>query len=239
MTKVRDILTDALGEIGVLADSEAMDAGMAAKALRNLNRMIQTWNTEDLMVYTKGPSTFTLVPGQQAYTLGIGGNLVTTLPVLNGQIDMASVLVNGVEIPISILNDEQWRDVTLKTVTSPFPLMMWPTGNQPLNSLYFWPIPTSVYSLLLYLWGQTSTFASVNADVVFPQGYEDALVYNLAVRLASAYQLQPNPATVAHAAAAKSRIKRMNWEPSYRSVESAIGGSNNNIGQRSRGYVVD
>src|SRR5574340_330742 len=105
MTTVRDMLTDALIELGIQDQSEAISADKATSALRALNRMISAWNTEDLMVYTVDRSVFTLTAGKQAYTIGAGGDFVTTNPIRPAQIDMASVLVTSGsnEIPIEIL----------------------------------------------------------------------------------------------------------------------------------------
>ncbi len=243
MTKVRDILNDALVEIGALDPTESIDAAAASHALREFNRMIQAWNIEDLMVYTVNRQEFPLVIGKQSYTIGVGGDFVTTTPIRPGQIDMVSVLFGSpaVEIPIDILNDEQWRDMSVKQVNSSFPLMVWTNGNYPLNELFFWPIPQTVNNVVLYLWGQAPEFTSVNTDVVFPQGYEDAMVPSLALRLAPSYGKDPSPVTVAKAQQAKTLIRRMNWEPTYRSADSVIlgNGTSADIWRKSRGYVLD
>lgn len=239
MTTVRDILQDALIELTVLDPNMPISADDAARCLRTLNRMLDAWQTEELMIYSTDRASFSFVAGQQSYTIGVGGNFNTTYAVRPGQIDMASVIMNGVELPIEIMNDEQWRDVTLKSVSSTFPLQMWSNGNYPLNVLYFWPIPTMVNTLILYLWNQVTAFPSVNSTVTFPQGYEDALVLNLAVRLAPGYGTQASPTTIDLARQAKARIKKLNWEPTYRSVDSALAGTHQSVGQRSRGYVVD
>lgn len=238
-TKVRDIISDALLEVGARDPGEALEAGAGADHLRTLNRMIQSWNAEDLMIYTKDRLTFSLIASQQSYTIGVGGNFNTAYPVRPGQIDMVSVLVNSNELPIEILNDEQWRDIVYKPVTSTFPLQMWANGNYPLDTLYFFPTPTAVNSLVLYVWGQTSDFADVNTTVTLPQGYEEAVVLNLAIRLAPGYGRQASPSTIALAKEAKARIKRMNWEPTYREVDQMLSGSLRSIGQKSRGYVIE
>lgn len=243
MTKVRDILTDSLVELGVLDPSENISADAAKHALREFNRMIQTWNIEDLMVYTVNRQTFPLVPGQQVYTIGVGGNFNTTTPIRPGQIDMVSVLFGtpAVEIPIDILNDEEWRDMSVKQVNSTFPLMVWSNGNYPLNQLSFWPVPQMVNDVVLYIWGQTTSFTNINADVTFPQGYEDLMVPSLALRLGPSYGVTPSSVTAAKAQSAKTLIKRMNWEPTYRSADSAImgNGTGADIWRKSRGYVLD
>lgn len=241
MTTVRSLIEDALIELGVQDPSESMGADRAAHGLRVLNRMISAWDTEDLMVYTVDRPVFNLVAGKQAYTIGVGGDFVTTMPIRPAQIDMASILVTAGsnELPIEILNDEQWRDVVVKNTSGSYPLQMWSNGNYPLNTLSFWPIPSAAYQVVLYIWGQTSEFPDVNQAVTLPQGYEEAIVPNLSARLAPSYGLQASPSTTELARAAKARIKKMNWEPTYRSVDSALAGVSSNVGQRSRGYVVD
>lgn len=239
MTKARDLINDALIQAGVQDPSESMEASKAAFGLRELNRMLGSWANEDLMIPTKDRLTFNLVNGQQSYTLGIGGAFNTTYPVRPGQIDLVSVIVNGVELPVEVLNDEQWRDITVKAVSSTFPLQMWANGNYPLNTLYFWPIPTGPNQLVMSLWGRITAFANLGVDAALPEGYEDAIIPNLALRLGPAYGTQPNPVLNQIAQSAKGRIKAMNWEPSYRSVDSALTSGKTNIGQKSRGYVVD
>jgi hypothetical protein len=239
MTKVLDLITDALGEIGVLDPGEAVSANDAALGLRLLNRMIQEWNQDQLLVYCINRVTFPLVPGQQGYTLGPGGNFVTTTTIRPGQIEMASVLVGGVEIPVDIVTDEQWRDITVKATSSTFPLVMLPGGEHPLQTLSMWPIPTVVNTIVLYIWNQVSNFAAVTTDVVLPQGYETALYTNLAIRMAPQFRANLKPETVLTAKESKARLKKMNWTPTYRSVDSALSGSDSSIGARSRGYVVD
>ena len=90
MTKVREIIQDALIEIGAQAPADAMPAEDAAYGLRALNRMIQKWNTEELMVYTINRQEFPIVENKQKYTIGIGGDIDIPRPV---KIQMASVMI--------------------------------------------------------------------------------------------------------------------------------------------------
>ena len=241
MSTVRDLITDALLEIGVISPVDAIEAEDAASGLRMLNRMISAWANDDLMVYTVDRQTFPLTVNKQFYTIGVGGDFVTTYPVRPGQINMASVLVAGgtVEIPIEILNDDQWRDMTVKQTNSGYPLAVWANGNYPLNTLAFWPVPQAVNSVVLYLWGQITAFPDVNAAVTLPQGYEDAIVYNLALRLAPGYGKSINPVTAEMARKSMAAVREMNWEPTFRRAESTLMGTHNSIGNRSRGYVID
>jgi hypothetical protein len=230
-------------ELGVLDPSEAIDAGAANSALRELNRMLSSWANDDLMIYTVDRRTFAMVANQQDYTIGVGGTFNTPYPVRPGQINLVSVILNGVELAVEILNDEQWRDIALKapyqTVPSTIPNYMWADGNYPLDGLHFYPVPTAPIPLIMSVWGQITAFISVNDVVTLPQGYEDAIVKNLAIRLGPRYGVQSNPVTASLAQTAKMHIKSQNWEQTFRSVDSALAGVGSNIGRQSRGYVVD
>lgn len=242
MATVREVCTDALIELGVLDPSEQMDASSAAFALRTLNRMLQVWNTEDLMVYTVNRTTFNLVAGQQSYTLGTGGDFDISRPA---RVDMVSILVNNgtypLEIPLQIVTDDEWRAVTLKQTPSIYPTKVWMTGNVPLNTLYFWPVPQdSTVDVVLYSWGKMDGFTSLNDSVTFPNGYEEALVTNLAMFLCSSYGIQPSPSLGLRAAMSKSAIQSLNVGPLWASVDDGLLPSRgNSLAIATQGLQVD
>lgn len=242
MTTVRTILSDALSEIGVLDPTMTMDADMASHALRMLNRMLEAWSAEDLLVYTMDRLTFPLTIGTQDYTIGTGGTINTPRPV---QIERASILLTSqnptqpVEIPIPILNTQQWQNYSVKNISSQFPTAVWLTGDFPLQKAYFWPIPQSQVSVIFYQWGLLDTFTSVNDAVEFPRGYEEAIVSNLAVRLCPTYGKQIPQATAILAQSSKNRLRTLNEEPIYIGSDPALLGISNTMAIRSFGLVVD
>lgn len=227
MTTVRELCQDALLELGVTDLVDSMDAAKGAFALRMLNRMLQMWDTEGLMVYTLNRDVYNFVAAQQMYTLGTGGNFNVSRPV---RIEMASVLYgpsdpNPLEMPIQILTDDEWRAIAVKNVTTPFPTKMWYTGDYPLNKLYFWPIPsTSDHDLVLYTWGKATTFTSLNDSFSMPNGYEEAVVTNLAIMLSNSFGVQPMPVLVQRASISKSNVQRLNNEPLYSVVQDTSPG---------------
>ena len=243
MTTVRDLINDALEDIGVIAGGSALNPEDAFSCLRVLNRMISSWANESALIFTVDRRTFSLNGMQQDYTIGVGGTFNTPYPVRPGQIELVSVVLNNVEIPVNILNDEQWRNIALKqpyyTVTSTIPTEMWADGNYPLNGLHFFPVPSAPIPLIMSVWGQILAFTDINDVVTLPQGYEEAIVANLAVRCAPKFAREASPTTMAIASRSLAQIKRMNWEPTYRSVDSALSGAHSSIGAKSRGYVVD
>lgn len=241
MATVRDLIADSLRSIGALASGEAPTASEAADALSSLNDLLETWNNDRLLVYTVSRSTFALTINQQSYTLGSGGDFNMARPL---RIENASILWTdtspNIEIPIEMLGDEDWQAITVKSTAGGYPLQVYPDGGFPLNTLWFWPIPTVACSVVLYTWNLISAFADVNATVSFPQGYRRALRYNLAVDLASEYGRDVPPAVARIADESKEWLRKMNWTPMLMACDQTLsGGRGSNTAYKSRGYVVD
>lgn len=236
MTSIRTLIQDALIELGVVAPGDSITAEDADFGLRTLNRLIERWNTESLMIYTVNRDTFTLTPGKQDYLLGVGGDWSISRPV---KTDMASVIpvAGNPEIPIHMLTDAEWRQIAVKNTQGTFPTQIWFKGDVPRNTFFVWPVPTTACTLVLYNWGKTENFSNLNSEIVFPLGYEEALLTNLAVHLGSSYGKQPNPILLQRATTSKSTIQSLNAEPMYASSDLAQGGGS--IAIRSFGLQVD
>lgn len=238
MTKVRDIITDAHIEINAYAVGDALPAEAAEYALRLFNRMIERWNNAPGMIYTVNRNEYTLTPSKQSYTIGTGGDIPLSRPV---KIPMVSVIpVSGTpEIPVNILTDEEWRSIAVKDTQSAFPTQIWFTGNVPYNTAYMWPVPTTACKIVLYSWGKAEAFTSLDDVVIFPQGYEEMFVTNLAIALCSSFGKQPDMALVQRAQVSSALIASQNVDPAYIGVDCALIGRGASKAIQSFGLVVD
>jgi hypothetical protein len=214
MASMRDVIYRSFRLLGVIASGESPDAAMTEDAITALNDMLDSWGLERLMVYSISPHTYSLVPNQQVYTLGPGGDFNQGRP---NQIDQAYVLYQQTgalpaTIPIQILNTDQWAALETKGVTSTFPTQMYSDGNSPLINLSFWPVPLLPQQIVLWTWDLLNDFddSSISDDITFPPGYAKAIAYNLALELAPEYDVQPSAVVAAGALDAKSNIKRIN-----------------------------
>ena len=63
---------------------------------------------------------------------------------------------------------------------------------------------------------------ALDTEIVMPAGYEDAMVYNLAVRLAPDYGKQVSADIAAMAMETKGNVKRSNHRSSYLEVDAAL-----------------
>ncbi len=92
---------------------------------------------------------------------------------------------NVTEIPAPILTDDMRQWIQIKTMTNPLVTNVYfnATYAGGLATIELWPIPTvSEHALVLYRPMQLSSFANVNQQVDLPDGAEEAIEYNLAVR---------------------------------------------------------
>ena len=243
MSTVRDLLSDALLLLGVQDPSEAMSADVAAVCLRRLNAMLNTWSAQSLMVYTSNRVVLPLTIGQAAYTLGTGGDLNTPRPVW---FTLASVIPTAsaptLEIPVDILDDAQWQDVSIKTISSNFPLQIHPRGDYPMNTIDVWPVPTAACSLVLYPPQQLGSFTSLDTVVSLPAAYEEAITYNFAPRIASIFGAATPPDVARIAMISLDAVRAQNLQTPLLRVDSSMCGNGSGPSDqavRSKGYVVD
>jgi len=224
MAIVLEIITDAMQDAGLIAANEAPTDIEAQKVFRQLNRMLDLWSTEDLMIYNNVQEVFNLNSGQQSYTIGTGGNFNTLRPVDITAIYMRDV--NGNDLPVSILTYDQYADIISKPIGSSIALSAYYNSSFPLSTITFWPVPTNTtYRAVIWSWKTLSQFTTLTDSVQFPPGFDEAIVANLALRAVISFQA-PIPAGLdVWANESKAQLKRINVSiPTLRSA----GGSNNN-----------
>lgn len=209
-TTVSDIITAALQDINAIASDETPSAADADVCLKALNRLIQSWQNDSLMIYSILNQIFPFVSGQQSYTIGPGGNFNTQRPV---EITDAYVRDQfGNDYPMYISNQEEYSEIITKYTQSPLPTVMYSDGNFPLCNLIFWPIPDGGgYSANLWMWQKIQEFTSITDQVILPPGYERAFEYNLAVEVSPKFGRPVSQDILRLAIEAKVEIERTNY----------------------------
>lgn len=210
-----DLINSSLRLIGVVAPGEQPTFAEANDALMVLNQMIDAWNADRLSIYTTGSQDFPFVLNKQSYTLGPDGDFDTQRPA---RIDgMSAILLfpdptNPVEVPITMYTWEEWQmQMPVKSVGSTFPQICYDDGNFPLRTLNFWPIPVSqLNNVRIYSWQALGGAASLQSLLSYPQGYAEAIRYNLAVRLSPEFGADLPPAVASIAVSSLATIKTMN-----------------------------
>lgn len=220
----RDLITGALRLIGAIATGEAPSANEQNDALTALNDMLDSWSSEGLIVPNTSRDTILLVPGQAAYTMGPSGSPSLTSPrplkVVEALIQVANT--NPIlEIPIEIINVEQYASISVKTVQSTIPTRIYVEGTYPNETMDLWPVPSAANTLVLYSVKPLAQIAAAALSTVLslPEGYQRALRFNLALELAPEFGKQATVELLEIAANAKAIIKRKNIKPIYMELE--------------------
>lgn len=172
-------------QIGVLSTGETLSDSLAADGFMVLNGMMDSWNADRLAIFTIGIDTFFLTPGQQTYTMGLGGNFNVPRPA---KIERASIVqlnntTQPLELAIEMVDYEGWQAIPVKNITSTLPTVVYDDGEYPYRNLSYWPIPTVAVQTKLYDWTALKSFPDLVSDITFPPGYQEAIRYNLAMRL--------------------------------------------------------
>ncbi len=220
----QELIASSLRLIGVLASGETPSNAEATDGLTALNDVIESWSNEQLLIPDKVREVFPLVANQRVYTMGIGGNFNTSR-AMEIENCLIQLVANSpvLELPMEILNKDQYASILLKTMTSDFPLYMYNDGNYPLDNINIFPVPTSsANNIVLYSWKPLTAIATLTTSLSVPPGYKRALRYALALELSSEYGKTLSDTTIAQAIESKAVIKRTNAKPYYLQVDQAI-----------------
>lgn len=219
----RDLVTTSLRLIGAAAPGESLPAQEANDALSSLNRMIASWSNESLLLYKNEQETFNLIPGTQIYTMGSGGSFNTERPqFINDVLLRVETSTPALEYPLNILSRDEWSIVRMKEVASTIPTDCYISEGYPLHTIYLYPKPSASYKLVIYSQKLLSSILLLDDEISLPPGYEDALIYNLAIRLAPEYGRQTPAEVGVIAADSKAALKRLNSQPNYLRCDNGI-----------------
>lgn len=224
MTTAQDIVSGMLRKIGVVAAGETPSAEDAADALFALNTMVDSWRLEQLMIYNYVMNEFDLVNGQSTYTLGSGGDFNIPRPdVLYTAKLRTPQGSQNLDLPLAILNQQQYAALLLKSTPSTIPGAIFMDGGYPLRNVFVWPVPLdNNNSLLMWLGTLLQGFSSLSDEVSLPVGYARALIYNGAVECAPEFGKAVPPAVAVIAAESKANIKRQNTNPLVMQIDPRI-----------------
>ena len=104
MTAPIDIISSALKDIGALAAGETPTPEAAQDAFIMMNRMIDQWSNEQMMVFYKTEIIFTLTSGQTQYTIGPGGEIgaIFTGSISNNVLTVSSITLGAIALGMTI-----------------------------------------------------------------------------------------------------------------------------------------
>lgn len=218
----KKLIARALRVLGVLPAGEQMTAEQLDDHLETLNHLLDSWNTERLLVYQVERVTFDLTGGTATYSYGDGGDFNDERPA---KIQSAGIIASGTtsEREIEVLGASGWADVVDKGLSGA-PTAVYDDGSVPRRNMTFWPKPTDADTAVFYAWKPLTQIAAgnVNAPLTLPSGYARALAFNLALDLAPEYPGAGSPLLVGIAQQAKAGIMKINDEPARMRCDDAM-----------------
>lgn len=240
MPTVRVIGTDALSEIGVLAEDDAMNASQGALVLRRIQNMIDAWAADRLTLAIQTRTTFTLASDTSTVTLGpTGGTVTMPRPVY---INAVTYVIPGTSPavesePLGLMNWDQYNHLSIKSLPSALPTQCFyqTSLDTVLGTLFFWPQVTQNVTIALYTPTAMGVPTTLDSILTGPPGWQDAFTYSLALRLCTPFGVavgEQCPLLPKMAVDAMAVIKRPNVRPGLLGTDAALvptGGSGYNV----------
>ena len=226
---VSDAISYAQRVSGVLGVGQTALAQDTADAQTALMLMLQQWRQKRWLVYRLDFTLFPLVIGKQSYYVGPAGMTPTPDVVVDGQFRPANIqscylrqnVGSGpnsypIDFPMRILESREHYDrISLKFLQS-WPASIYFDPGVPGGVLYIWPIPVQNLFSLYIAWQYPIDLAgeeglATDLDDYVPVETQEAIIYNLALRLITNYKLPPDPAIAAAAKASINTLRMTNF----------------------------
>jgi hypothetical protein len=192
-----DIIVAAGKEAGIVGIEEQLYAEDMNWSLEKLQRLIDQFNAKRELIYTEGFAQYNLIANHAPHTIGPSGDFnVVNAPV---RIVGASYILSGsaavpVDQPIRIMDADWWQKNPTKTLISTIVTHLYYERDFPLGQINFWPISAIINPVRLRTWTGLPQVLAPTTTLALPQGYWDALVLSLAIRLCPGYgrEIPPN-----------------------------------------------
>jgi hypothetical protein len=201
------------------------------------------WNEQEVSVVSTGANWYTIGPGQNidvarpdkvhaawvrlapfVYNVPSDTPLPEALPFRLGA-NPATATHNPVDIPLAIIESkEDWSGIAIKDLKS-IPAAVFYDSSFPVGRVYFWPVPpNATYEMHLVIKASLPVYQGLDDDLGLPPEYLDAVVNNLAVRIATASGGQVSPLLLAEARASLNTIRMANSQIPLLSMPAALSG---------------
>ena len=126
------------------------------------------------------------------------------------------------DLPVALLTDSQYSDISVKNTPSSFPFAAYDNGNYPMKTISMWPVPSVSTGLRCWLRQPLINFDNIDEVIQYPPGYERAFRFCLAVEIAPEFGKTPDGIVASTAIKAKSDLANMNADPQYTTGDGGL-----------------
>ena len=218
-----DIITDAFVEIGAYSPGDTIAARHAQLGLLRFQNQLDSWQADQLSLNLQTPLSYTMLSGSTSFTIGPTGNVVSARPTY---IEGMNYLIPGTtpptEVPMGPMDSDQYMALSQKTLPNQLPQLYYLNATMPNATVIVWPQVSQNVGVVVYVEQGIDIPATLTTVVSGPQGYAEAFMYQLALRLVTPWGHAVPPLLPGNAAEAFARMKRPNVMPGVMGVDSAL-----------------
>jgi hypothetical protein len=223
----RELVTDALIDLGVIGHGDALDHDVAAFVLRKANDWIKSLALERLTVHVRLRTVHTLGSGTASYTIGSGATINIARPT---DIEHAGLIIDSsgdpvTEIPIEVFTEQRWQLIRQKDLDSPLVQGIYYDHGitSGFGRIYPWPVPNvGTTQLVIYTPTALQTFLTLDTDYTYANGYEHFLKTNLLKQIAGSFGKSLSLEQTEAAREARGNVKRTNTRAVEATVDPAL-----------------
>jgi hypothetical protein len=163
------------------------------EALEALNNMLSSWSADmAIPAHIRGEET--LVIGQAEYTIGSGGDFDIVRPLSISNMYLTDS--DNYSYQLEQVSSKDYGRIGQKTLEGrPENFHYYPSYS--LGKIFFNKEADKAYTLCYEVLQYITEFAALDETVSLPNEYKEALVYNLAIRLAENNSIELTPSVIA------------------------------------------
>jgi len=184
-------------------------------SIDELNRLLGNLHCDPMWIFSQDLQQFPLTAGKKTYTIGVdprGGTPADfPIPAPYGINNANFVLGNPpLRYPLGIMTPQVWQSIILQDIPNTIPQGIYYDRAYPIGHISIFGQPVAGGALEFMAWNQIASVTSTTDVVVVPPGYEDAIVLNLALRMAPMFGRPVDPNVFQQARESMMRVLSMN-----------------------------
>jgi hypothetical protein len=196
----QDIINGALSKIGVRAAGETLSADESNDALKAMNLMLDSWGGRDISARADVQITGSFTANQRQFTIGTSSSpdINTPRPM---RIETLNIIYpsNNLELPVTYMDLDQYDSFADRTIITGPPQKFCYDPQMPNGVISLYPIPDITYGFRMRMFVALQEMSLLSTQFTMEPTYFEAIMYNLAVRLAPDYEKTVPPEVLAEA----------------------------------------
>lgn len=206
---VNDLVNLIARQTGVLGEGQTLSAQASNDILLTLNMMLAQWQVKRWLIYGTVDWYITST-GAESYGWDNSSQRIDKIEAAFFRQTIPSVPYKP-DYQLEVIQArEDYNRIMLKTLET-FPQYVYYDGLYPTGTFYFWPIPPAdLYEMHISIKAVLGSFTDLTQTINLPPEYQEALLYNAAVRVRPLFQLPPDPTIIGLARASLETLRNAN-----------------------------